>query len=58
MYGLEDSEKEGECIGRRTYLVWRRAAAGCGKVRWIGFSLFCVEFVFHFKIPWIYDCIG
>ena len=31
--------------------AWRRAAAPEAKVRWIGFSLFCIEFGFHFKAP-------
>jgi hypothetical protein len=31
--------------------AWRWAAGALGKVRWVGFSLFCIEFGFHFKTP-------
>jgi hypothetical protein len=36
---------------------WRRGADIHSTMRWIGFSLFCIEFGFHFKPP-IYDCDG
>jgi hypothetical protein len=47
VYEFEDFEKiKGAVIEG----VWRRAAGMLDKMRWIGISLFCVEFGFHFKL--------
>jgi hypothetical protein len=45
---MEDSEIVMDAV---IEVMWRWAAGGCGKIRWVGFSLFYVEFGFHFKAP-------